>query len=172
MRDGGEEKRGGVARRVVGQERPQVLADGVLYYMYAKHRDTVTRTQTNVFIFRHFNPFYCPLKYISFPDHSSRHLWHICCYLSCLSFELSALNFILIHEIHDNSTQLKNMSSPSLVQFRGGCTLPLGLPFRILHDKVRVYFLFCVFMFLFSIWGAAVYTIMRMLCVIRGIQVS
>lgn len=66
MRDGGEEKRG-VARRVVGQERPQVLADGVLYYMYAKHRDTVTRTQTNVFIFRHFNPFYCPLKYIFLP---------------------------------------------------------------------------------------------------------
>lgn len=66
MRDGGEEK-GGVARRVVGQERPQVLADGVLYYMYAKHRDTVTRTQTNVFIFKHFNPFYCTLKYIFLP---------------------------------------------------------------------------------------------------------
>lgn len=38
--------KGGVARRVVGQERPGVLADGVFkYYMYAKHRD-VSHTYT------------------------------------------------------------------------------------------------------------------------------
>lgn len=42
-RDGKEEQtKGRVARRVVGQERPQVLADGVLYYMYAKHTDSVS----------------------------------------------------------------------------------------------------------------------------------
>lgn len=37
-RDEREEKwtKAGEARRVVGQERPEVLADGVLYYMYAK----------------------------------------------------------------------------------------------------------------------------------------
>lgn len=112
-----EEKKwtkGGEARRVVGQERPQVLADGVLYYMYAKHRDTVSHIHMHRGFY--FQTFQCVLLYFELHFSSSVSMlaesrdtqettyFIVIKHASVLTFTLAALLLIFFSQIRENCT--------------------------------------------------------------------